>query len=224
MYLLVMIYIFKSNLKVNKGKMNFIVNYHMYKSMKQPDTKQLLLEPLSCILRLALLSYKPDGTKISILNNSIRFQDSNTMQGLFRSLQGDNREDLHNLYHPIIKSLEWYSSEDPIFNYFYTRCKLGLESLKHTYTDKTTIIHTLSHYIDIIDKKEVIEIDKEISPLIDSFKEFWTMEEIKMMYTIFTTLDSIGDDTYIKCIDDILTNKELKIFEYVKQSSSSYTD
>jgi len=99
-----------------------------------------------------------------------------------------------------------------------------LELLKQTYTDKTTIIHTLSHFIDILDRKETVATDKENSPLIDSFKDFWTSEEIEVIYRLFLTLDQTNDKTYMTCIDEILASKELKTCEYVRQSSSSYTD
>ena len=71
--------------------------------------KNLILEPLCVILRLTLLQYKEKGTKLSIQNNSIRFQEPSYDQGLVRMIEGDCREDLHNLYHPILKCIEWYS-------------------------------------------------------------------------------------------------------------------
>ena len=58
----------------------------------------ILLEPLSCIFRMILLNYKEEGTKISILNHSIQYNESNFYQGIMRTINGDTREDLHNLY------------------------------------------------------------------------------------------------------------------------------
>ena len=34
-----------------------------------------ILEPLSCVIRIGLLSYKPDGSKISISNNKIYYNE-----------------------------------------------------------------------------------------------------------------------------------------------------
>ena len=63
--------------------------------------RNLILEPFCCILRIILLNYKPIGTKISIQNNSIQYYDPSIYQGILRSIYGDNREDIHNLYSPI---------------------------------------------------------------------------------------------------------------------------
>ena len=64
--------------------------------------KNMLLEPLSCIFRMILLNYKGEGVKISIVNNSIKYNEPSYYQGLFRSVNGDTREDLHNLYNPFL--------------------------------------------------------------------------------------------------------------------------
>ena len=74
--------------------------------------RNLILEPFCCILRMILLNYKPIGTKISIQNNSIQYYDPSMFQGILRSIYGDNREDIHNLYSPILKAFEWYNTID----------------------------------------------------------------------------------------------------------------
>ena len=48
-----------------------------------------------------------EGTKISIYKNSIQFHEPSVIQGFIRLWSGDCREDLHNLYNPIIKVLEY---------------------------------------------------------------------------------------------------------------------
>ena len=210
--------------------MNFIITYNMHKLINMSEytssKKQMLLEPLTCILRLSLLCYKPEGTKISIVNNSIQYQDSNVYQGFLRSWKGDNREDIHNLYHPILKLMEWYSTDDIMIQYFVDKCINGLKLLQRTYDEKTIVIHTFSHYIDILNKKDNIQINtNEISPLIEKFKVFWTPDEISMIHKIFIALDNTDNKiTYMKCIEDILESKEQKVYEYVKQSSSSYVE
>ena len=52
-------------------------------------------------------------------NNKITFIDPNILQGAIRWTYGDKREDLHNIYKPIIKSTKWYKSDNPdILNIF----------------------------------------------------------------------------------------------------------
>ena len=84
--------------------------YNIYEYLPKDTTKQLLLEPLSCVLKLSLLQYKPIGTKISVSNNSINFHEPSFIQGITRSIGGDSRQDLHNICHPLMKCLEWYLS------------------------------------------------------------------------------------------------------------------
>ena len=99
-------------------------SYQFYRSvedmfMKNKKEKNLILEPLTVIFRLAILKYKPPYTKLSIRDNSIVYQENTYDQGLLRMIDGDTREDLHNLYHPILKSIEWYPYNDYKFIYCY---------------------------------------------------------------------------------------------------------
>ena len=208
---------------------NILSSYKMFKLMQSAanneSSKQLLLEPLCCILRLVILSYKPEGTKISIIDNSISFQDYSYYQGFIRSFQGDNREDLHILYHPIIKSLEWYTHDSDIFAHIYKRSIQGLESLIKTYEHKTTIIYTLSHYIEILKGNHKDKINQEtISPLIDGFKDFWTQEEIDMIYQLCLLIETnTNKDIYLTSLEDIIRQKEHKVHEYIITSSTTYS-
>ena len=67
------------------NKMDHI--YKLYEFLPLTDySKHLILEPLSCVLKLALLQYKPVGTKISVVNNAIQFNEPSFLQGITRSL------------------------------------------------------------------------------------------------------------------------------------------
>ena len=104
--------------------------------------RNLILEPFNCILRIILLNYKLEGTKISIQNNSIQYNDPSFYQGILRSIYGDNRDDIHNLYSPILKAFEWYNTIDSKMNkYFFEKLIIGLECLKNVYNFK----HHFSH-------------------------------------------------------------------------------
>src|SRR6056300_400934 len=97
--------------------------YNIFMNRLYPENKNIILEPLSSIFRLILLKYKPDGTKISITNNSIKYNIPGYSQGLMRNINGDAREDLHNLYNPLMKSIEWFpiDKEDnsEMYKYYY---------------------------------------------------------------------------------------------------------
>ena len=74
--------------------------------------RNVIIDPLTCIIKLAVLSFMPRGTKISIAQNKIQYHHPNFFQGTWRFFQGDKREDLHNLYNPILKSIQWYLIEN----------------------------------------------------------------------------------------------------------------
>ena len=210
---------------------NILSSYKMFQIMQKlhyDNSKELLLEPLSCILRLILLSYKPEGTKISICNNSMQYQEKSYFQSIMRSFQGDTREDLHNLYHPILKCLEWYSPDNNIHKYFYQKSIEGLETLMKTYEHKTTIIYTISHYRELLHgnqpENNIVDSEK-ISPLVERFKDFWNQEEIETIYKLCLLIENETDqDIYLQSLEDIITSKETKVYEYIKQSCTKYTD
>ena len=193
--------------------------------------KNMLLEPLSCIFRMVLLNYKNEGIKISIVNNSIQYNEPSYYQGFFRSVNGDTREDLHNLYNPFLKAFEWYSvKENEKFKYFYQKCMEGITKLLKSY-DKGSIIHyTLTHYCkmfkDVIEQKEIEIEGEEESPLLNNFQYFWKKEEITILYRILNYLDTCEDEvekeTYLETVNNILTMKEKKVYEYIYKSSTTY--
>ena len=62
------------------------------------------------------MSLYPKGTKVSVANNGIHFSNPNILQGSVRFIQGAGREDLHNLFKPIQKSIEWFYLESFMFD------------------------------------------------------------------------------------------------------------
>ena len=135
--------------------------------------KKLILEPLCVVLRLIILKYKESGTKISINNNSISYMDPNFYQGAMRTYNGDKREDLHNLYSPIIKAFEWYDIESGIHKYLFKQSLEGIDMLLNAYDKDSIIHHSLVHYKKIIQEfidgkaTQDKEISKRESPLIN---------------------------------------------------------
>ena len=195
---------------------NNMITYYQHKNTH----KNLILEPLCCIIKLILLQFKEKYTKISVSDNSIYFNEPSYGQGLVRSLYGDCREDLHNIYHPLIKSIEWYPIEK--FTIYYEECKKGLQLLLEVYDDNTTIHHTISHYISIIEGKNDKEIT-ETNPIIDNLKDFWKPEEINAINELLNLiLKNIEKDVYLKCLENIIEEKEKKVNKYIQKVSTSY--
>ena len=198
------------------------------------NNRNLILEPFCCIMRIILFNFKPEGTKISIQNNSILYNSPSLFQGIFRSIYGDNREDIHNLYSPILKGFEWHNIEESDMNrYFFENLIIGLEKLNSVYDDNTIISHSISHYItmikDILDTNDLTkfkEIDKQESPLIENLKDIWDNDEIYIIYKNLNYINNSDDEalikTYIKSIEDILSYKEKQVENYINSSSTTY--
>lgn len=200
--------------------------YQLFKSvedmfMTQKKEKNLILEPLTVIFRLAILKYKPSHTKLSIKDNGIVYQENTYDQGFIRMMEGDTREDLHNLYHPILKSIEWYSQDS--YNFLYDECITGLTILNSVYDRNSTIRHTISHYISVIQNKENIDEDVDINPIIDKLKEVWEFSEIQSAISLLKLIhDDINRDIYLESLELILQNKESFIHELLKKISTEY--
>ena len=106
-----------------------------------------ILDPLTCMARLAILQFKEPGIKISVGNNRISYNNPDYLQGATRWTLGDNREDLHNIYNPIKKTLLWYNIRSKEIKGVCDFAVDGLKKLRETYTVNSTINHTLNLYI-----------------------------------------------------------------------------
>ena len=124
--------------------------YEIILNIFNEKDKNSIIEPLICLTRLAILEFKPVGTKISIFNNKITYNEPNILQGAVRWSNGDARDDLHNIYLPITKASKWYDvKHEDIKNIFRFSIR-GLEKLKKSYSKNSTINHSLQYYIDCL--------------------------------------------------------------------------
>ena len=182
--------------------------------------KNLILEPLCCIIKIALIQFKENGTKISVIDNSIQFNEPSIAQGILRSINGDCREDLHNIYHPLLKCIEWFPLKE--HKLLYQECKKGLEILNSVYDNNTTIHHTITHYISIINEDNKIELP-ETNPIIDQLKNIWSQDEIKAIQELLDLIiKNKNREIYINALNDIVSAKEKIVYEYIKKVSTSY--
>ena len=128
----------------------------IFSSMFMNNKNKQLLDPLTSIIRLSVLSFKPNGTKISINTNKISYQTPNLIQGSLRWGNGDTRDDLHNLCEPIEKAIEWYNVNNNYINNIFKYALDGLVKLRDVYksVDQSSnlVCHSLSYYINIMAK------------------------------------------------------------------------
>jgi len=192
--------------------------------------KKLILEPISSLLRLILLQYKEPGTKISIYNNSLQYIEPSICQGILRSINGDKREDLHNIYSPIIKCMEWLNIDDNERNlFFFENSICGIDKLILAYDKDSIINHTLVHYRTIIQHFiETKESDTTFNntPLIETFKDLWKNEELNIIYDNLNFINNSNNielnKVYINNIELLLIHKELIVKKYIDSNSTTY--
>ena len=135
-----------------------------------PDSKkerfEMILEPLQAIVQLALLSYCPIGTKLSISGNILFLQLPSWHQSVSRSLNADKKTDLVFLFNVIIRFHRFYGafrgSDDvrleELFTTLLARASIGLTNLIQTYNagDCAHLNQTLQLYIQLLETPEAL--------------------------------------------------------------------
>jgi len=193
---------------------------YLFKYIKAtPDKKNHLIEPMCCLIRLGILNFKDPGTKISIYDNSINYYEPNIIQGILRTWNGDNREDLHNLYNPIITALRWYYPSNVFYKSFLILARDGILKLKLVYEYNSIIHHTLNHYIRTIE---------DVLNKVDESTDIFTKQDIAYLKNLECDMDDFeknvsraGHSVYHSTIEDtenntndiLIKNKKLSVNE-----------
>ena len=169
--------------------------------------KQQLLDPVCTIVRLILLNFNLDGTKIHVYNNKIDIDPPHKIQSIERFIYGDSRNDIcilgNAINNYIIYYLEYYKNDttEDIYKILCILTKyacFGLKKLQKTYYELNNkifdnCIYTIQYFIIILlnsinnihyDSKFLL-IPFEISfNLLDDqkLKNLWNIEDIKELY------------------------------------------
>jgi len=178
-----------------------LISYLWSSSSKNMGT---LLDPINTAVALSLLNHYPEGTKISIQNNEIGFQEPGTIQGISRWGKGDKFEDLHNLINPIKKLLEKKDVEDlwgednKNFVFLCHSMHSGLSKLSDTYKENQIAHHTLEFYKSLITEnlqnkshfldKLNTDDSKGSYDIYQEFFEQWDKNEVNVMVVLLENL------------------------------------
>jgi hypothetical protein len=112
------------------------------------NIKLYVLDPMSVIVKLAILANKPIGTKIIIKHNAINVDENTFMQSMYRFLNGHTKSDLHYLYNPIQIACTQYLSYKT--KSVFESAIVGLKHLIETYNKHSIVTVCLKYYISII--------------------------------------------------------------------------
>lgn len=197
-----------------------------------------LLEPLSTIIRLCILNFDLEGTKIAIYNNRIFNQAPNFMQGTVRWTYGNKRNELHYLYRPIIIATQSYSIENKNIKTIFKYAIKGLDKLKKTYKniDGTIVCHSIDLYKDalnhVLQKKPIeqshqIKCDEITNQLYNEFFSLWDEDQIEIIAKLISKADKLKNKedklSYVKAIDNIIKRKEGKSYQLIQKKTENIT-
>jgi hypothetical protein len=223
--------------------MDFISNslylVNLLTSFRNKEDKNIIIDPMASLIKLSILKFYPNGTKISIGDNMISILDPGLFQGTYRFFKGDGREDLHNLYVPLVKSIEWYyKSDNNEIKILFDFAINGLEILKTSYPNNSTICHTLDLYIYHLSTKQTKTLqNKEIIEDNDSknhstniiheyLKQLWNEREIHIIIELLleyekNIINNKKESQILQSILNLTTAKELKLKDFLKQHFAS---
>ena len=132
----------------------------LYKTIsgnKKKERFETILEPLQALIQIALLSYYPIGTKLTIQNNILYIQAPSYGQSVMRWYNNDTQEDLFYLFNIFCRFKKFYidvkTEHIQLFTLLIDLAKHGISNLIRTYnqTDKTHVLHTLQMYKNMLD-------------------------------------------------------------------------
>jgi hypothetical protein len=135
--------------------------YKTVYSRRKKERFETILEPLQAILQIALLSFYPVGTKITIQNNILTLQPPAYSQSMLRWYNNDTKEDLYFLFNVFHRFKKFYANckqddgsvQHRLHVLLTELAKTGINKLIRTYgqTDKPHILQTLTMYKFILD-------------------------------------------------------------------------
>lgn len=198
------------------------------------NIKLFLLDPLSVIIKLAILGNKPIGTKILIQNNIIYFQEPGIFQSITRMFYNTNKTDLQYMYNPIQIACSSFLTKEVIQSHpriknLFTFALNGIKKLTETYKNCSIISLCLNYYYAIIsnyiDEKNVQSIFYKDSltifytkELIDHLNEQWTKEKIKVVLDLIAFLtNDTSSASNNKSLETIMETNDLNTQQIINK-------
>lgn len=180
-----------------------------------------ILDPLSVIIKLAIISNKPIGTKIRIDNNIIYLQEPGPFQAVCRYVLKSNKTDIQYIYNPIELACNKYLTktviqQHPKMKDLFKCAQNGILRLIETYKSCSVMRICLNYYLSLIsnylDEKYNDSLFRKdgMSPfytqeIIENLSKIWTQEKIKIVLNLTTFLSSDDSaETNVKSLETII--------------------
>lgn len=139
--------------------------YTSFAASRPKERIDYVLEPMQAMIQLACLSVCPTGTKVSISNNILCIQHPSWNQGLWRTYNQDNKDDLFHLFNVIGRYRSFYGGlrrgelGRRLFELLREMAVVGLGKLLETYcdTDKPSLLQMLNMYKVMLESATVLQ-------------------------------------------------------------------
>lgn len=184
------------------------------------NIKTFVLDPLSVIVKLAILSNKPVGTKLLIQNNVIYFQEPGPFQSIARMVYKSNKTDLQFIYNPLnLACLHFLSKsfveKTPRIKSLFLCAQNGLKRLIDTYKSCSIITITLNYYYSLLTNHMAQTYNETMfmkdnftryytQTINDLFNKQWTDEKIKVVLDLITFLGKNDNPNNVKSLETIM--------------------
>lgn len=189
------------------------------------NVTQYILNPLTVIIKLSILSCKPIGTKIHIQNNIIYFQEPGVFQSFVRYIFKSNKSHLQYFYNPIKIACQTYLTKEflkktPTIVNLFISAKNGIENLMKTYIACPITVLCLKYYHVILSnfikqtsneyifKEEDDTTEFYTSDVLTKFEEQWNASKLKIVIDLMDFLlkhDTVENkNSNIKSLETII--------------------
>ena len=194
----------------------------------QINLKTFLLDPLSVIIKLAIIGNKPVGTKILISKNIIYFQEPGPFQALCRMFFKTNKTDLQYMYNPIEFACKQFLSKEfvkttPRIKNLFTCAQNGIKRLIETYKTNSIICLTLNYFNVIITNHVEQTYNETIfnkdgmtslytKELLEQLNNYWSQEKIKVVLDLITFLtNDKSASSNVKSLENIMETNDIEL-------------
>lgn len=207
-----------------------------------------ILEPFLSFIKIAILNFKPDNTKISINNHDIHYRLPSMYQGILRWGYGETRKDLEFIEISILFALKiidkrkLYKKVNQLL--FYVYC--GINKLTMCYVEDIkykTKLQRLEKIIKRAFESNILEIpntllQQKINFNYSRFEDYWESIELTHINGIFKCIAELYKiqslsivqkyslrENYIDIIENTLSIKnEIFVNKYLKNKKVNITN
>ena len=210
----------------------------LFTQIKQSSESPIeFIDPICTVIKLSLLHYKDNGTKISIKNNVINIQDASLLQGLERWWSSDDRNQLYQLKLPIFYfrgivlgfiKFEHFSIDEDILLMINDLAIKGLKKMRITYDNNrqsgSLIKNSIDDYIKILNTNYTLDdymsdrykFNKPtLFAIYNEYTKLWDIKDFKIITDLFEIADGkenpVIQNKLADAIDHFIMAKDLTL-------------